>query len=147
MPPKIGVCLLAYPLLLPLCYKKIHVFDANLQKRLLLQYKRNSKIKSEEFAKFVANKKALITIIFGQCDEATKTKIALRATYAVNRQVGRLIKFLKQLHTVCFGSDDGGLSYGHYKQVVVVKLLTNFSNNKLQTLMATKKKSRLNMIP
>ena len=45
--------------------QKTHVFDANLQKRLLLQYKRNSKIKYEEYAKFLADKKALITIIFG----------------------------------------------------------------------------------
>ena len=33
--------------------------------RLLSQYKRSSKIKSEEYAKFVADKKALITIVFG----------------------------------------------------------------------------------
>ena len=32
--------------------------------------------------------------------------------------------------SVCFGSDDGGLSYGPYKQVVVVKSINNYSNNK-----------------
>ena len=80
--------------------QKSHVFDANLQKWLLLQYKQNSKIKSEEYAKFVANKKALITIIFGQCDEATNTKISLEATYTADRQVGNLIEFIKRLPTV-----------------------------------------------
>ena len=54
------------------------------------------------YAKFVANKEALITIIFGQFDEATKTEIALGATYAVDRQAGNLVKFMKQLRTVCF---------------------------------------------
>ena len=55
--------------------EQTHVFDANLQKELLLEYKRNSKNKSQEYAKFLTDKKALITTIFGQCDEATKTKI------------------------------------------------------------------------
>ena len=101
------------------CDAKTHVFDANFQKQLLSGYKRKSKIKSEEYAKFVANKKSLIAIIFGECDEATKTKIALWATYTANRQAGNLIEFSKQLGTVCFGSDDGVLSYGPYEQVVV----------------------------
>ena len=68
-------------------------------------------------------------IIFGQCDEATKTKIALRATYIVDRQAENFIKFIKQLHTVCFGGDDGGLSYGPYEQVVAVKSMNNYINN------------------
>ena len=42
-----------------------HVFDTTLQKELLSEYKRNSKIKSQEYSKFLANKKTLITIIFG----------------------------------------------------------------------------------
>ena len=46
-------------------------------------------------------------------------------------QIGRIIEFLNQLNTVCFGDDDGGLSYAPYKQVVAVKLLNNFSNSKL----------------
>ena len=44
--------------------EQTHVFDANLQKELLLEYKRDSKNKSQEYAKFLANKKALITIKF-----------------------------------------------------------------------------------
>ena len=72
----------------------------------------------------------MITIIFGQCDKATKTKNALGTNYIADHQAGRLIKFLKQLCTVCFGSNDGGLSYALYKQVVAVKLLNNYSNNK-----------------
>ena len=59
---------------------KKHDFDTNLQKQLLSEHKRKSKIKSEEYAKFIADKKALITIIFGQCNEATKTKISLGKT-------------------------------------------------------------------
>ena len=82
------------------CGTKTHVFDANLQKHLPLQYKRSSKIKSEEYTKFLADKKALITIIFRQYDEATKTKIAFRETYAADRQARLLVKFLNQLRTV-----------------------------------------------
>ena len=58
-----------------------------------------------------------------------KTKISFRATYTADHQAGRLIEFLKQLHTICFGSDDGGLSYAPYKQVVAVKSLKNYSND------------------
>ena len=47
----------------------------------------------------------------------------------MDRRVGSLIVFLEQLHTVCFGSDDGYLSYGSYKQVVAVKLMDNCTNN------------------
>ena len=71
----------------PVCYqmmKQTHIFDANLQKELLMEYKRNSKNKSQEYAKFLVDKKALITILFGQYDEATKNKITLGATYAVD---------------------------------------------------------------
>ena len=84
----------------------------------------------QEYSKFLADKKALITIIFGQYDEATKTKIALGATYLADRQAGRLRDFFEQICTVCFSSDDGGLSYRPYKQVVAVKSMNNFSNNK-----------------
>ena len=81
----------------PACFEmmeRTHVFDTNLQKELLSEYKRDSKNKSQEYSKFLADKKALITIILGQCDEATNTKIALERTYAADRQAGRLIEFL-----------------------------------------------------
>ena len=110
--------------------ERTHVFDANLQKEFLLEYKRDSKNKSQEYTKFLADKKALIRVIFRQCDETTKTKISLGATYAANRQAGRLIEFRKQLCTVCFSSDDGDLSYAPYKEVVAVKSTNNFSNSK-----------------
>ena len=109
--------------------EQTHVFDANLQKQLLPEYKRKSKNTSLEYTKFLADKKALITIIFGQCNEAIKTKIALSTTYAVDHREGKLINFIKRLQTVCFGGDDGGLSYGPYKQVVVIELMNNYTNN------------------
>ena len=90
--------------------EQTHVFNANLQKELLSEYKRNSKNKSQADAKFLADKKALITILFGHCDKATKTKIVLGATYAADHQAGRLSACIKRMHTVCFGDDDGGLS-------------------------------------
>ena len=74
--------------------EQTHVFDTNIQKQLLSEYKRNSKNKSLEYAKFLADKKALTTLIFGQCNEATKTKIALGTTYTVDRKEGNLINFI-----------------------------------------------------
>ena len=63
-----------------------YIFDAILQKELLSEYKRNSNNKSQEYTKFLEDKKTLIMILFGQCDEATKTEIALRETYAADLQ-------------------------------------------------------------
>ena len=55
----------------PVTYQVTIVIEANLQKQLLSEYERNSKNKSQEYNKFLADKKSLITILFGQCDEAT----------------------------------------------------------------------------
>ena len=87
------------------------VTDANLQKKLLTEYKRNSKNKFKEYTKFLADKKSLITILYGQYDETTQTKIALGDTYTADRDVRRLLAFIKRMHTICFGGDDSGLSY------------------------------------
>ena len=87
--------------------QKTHIFNANLQKQLLSNFDQNFKIKAQEHSKFVADKKVSITIIFGQCNKATKTKIALRATYNANRQARNFIGILKTVRTVYFGSDNG----------------------------------------
>ena len=105
------------------------VTNANLQKQLLLEYKRNFKNKSQEYNKFLLDKKSLITILFGQCDETTQTKISLGDTYAEYRDAGRLLAFIQQMRTVYFVGDDGGLSYGPYKQVVAIKSLNTYTNN------------------
>ena len=105
------------------------VINANLQNQLLLEYKRNSRKKSQEYAKFLADKKSLITILFRQCDEATHTKISLGATYTEDRDAERLLPFIQRMSTVCFGGEDGVLSYGPYKQVVAIKSLNTYTNN------------------
>ena len=51
--------------------EQTHVTEANLQKELLSEHKRNSKNKSKKYTKFLTDKKSLITILFEQCDEAT----------------------------------------------------------------------------
>ena len=109
-----------------------HNYDANFYKQLLSDFEQEFKIKSKEYSKFIANKKAsiLMTIIYGLCNEATKTRINLGGTYKIDCQDGNLIELLKQALIVCFRSNDGGLSFGHYNQVVVVKLMNNYSNNK-----------------
>ena len=71
-----------------------------------------------------------MTIIFRQCNKATKTKISFRATYNADCQAGNIIEFLKRVRTVCFRSDNGGLSFGPYKQNVAVESMNNYSNNK-----------------
>ena len=105
------------------------VTKANLQKQLLLEYKRNSKNKSQEYSKFLRDKKSLITILFGQCDGATQTEIALGDNYIEDCNDGRLLAFIERLCAICFGGDNSGLSYAPYKQVVAVKSLNTYTNN------------------
>ena len=107
------------------------VTNANLQKQLLSEYERNSKNKSQEYSKFLQDKKALCTIIYLQCDEATQTEIALGDNYTEDRNEGRLLAFIERLRSICFGSNDGGLSYPPYKQVVAIKSLNTYINNKV----------------
>ena len=68
-----------YPAIIRLV-QKTHVFNANLQKQLMSDFNQKSKVKSQEQSKFIAGKKALMTIIYGQYGKATMTKIALRRT-------------------------------------------------------------------
>ena len=69
-----------------------------------------------------------MTIIYGQCNDATRTEIALSADYKIICRDVELIRFLEIVRKVCYGSDNGGLSFKPYKNVVVVKSLNNFSN-------------------
>ena len=108
-----------------------HIFNPNLHKQLLSDYDQKSKLKVQEWSELTANKKSLMTIIFRQCNNATRTKIALGLNYKTNCEDEELINFLTRLQTFCYGSDDGGLSFKLYKNVVAVKSLNNFSNAKL----------------
>ena len=77
---------------------------------------------------FYADKKALMTIIYGQCDDATRTEISIGARYKNIRNDAEIINFLALVRKVCFGSNDGGLSFKPYKITVAIKSLNNFTN-------------------
>ena len=77
--------------------EKTHVFYKNIQKQLLVKYEQKSKVKSQEWSKLVSDKKSLIITIFRQCDEATRTKIALGTSYAANCDAGNLINFFHKI--------------------------------------------------
>ena len=70
--------------------KKTQVLDTNLQKQLLSDFEQRSKIKSQEYSKFITDKKALITIIYGHYNKAIQTKIVLRRTFDVGCQAGNM---------------------------------------------------------
>ena len=113
--------------------------------KLLSEYKRNSKNKSQEYSKFVQDKKSLCTILYGKCSEATQTEFALPDNYTEDRDEGRLLAFIERLRAICFGGDDDGLSYPLYKQVVVIKSLNIYTDKEVMTPMVSKSKSRSSM--
>ena len=77
--------------------KKTIITNSNLQKQLLSKYNQEFKLKSQEWAKLKADKMAVITIVYGQCNDASQTKIALDSDYKTNCKDGNLIKFLKKV--------------------------------------------------
>ena len=71
-----------------------------------------------------------MTIVYRQCDNALQTEIALDPNYKTNCKDGNLINFLTRLQTVCYGSNNRGLSFKSYNNVMAVKPLNNFTNLK-----------------
>ena len=63
--------------------------------------------------------------------EAIQTEIALGVNYAEDRDNGRLLAFIERVRAICFGGDNGGLSFPPYKKVVAVKSLNTYTNNKV----------------
>ena len=120
-----GVCVLRTEI-----QQKSHIFAPNLQNQLLLDYNQKSKLKLQEWSKLTADKKSLMNIIYGQCNNATRTEITLGTNYETICEDGELMNFLTILRTVCYGSDNLGFSFKPYKNVVVVNSLKNFSNAK-----------------
>ena len=109
---------------------KTHVFNANLQRQLLSEYNIKSKINSQKWAKLTADKKALTTIICGQCNDTPITELALGTNYEADCDAGNLINFLQRLNIISYECNDDGLSHKPYKIAVAVKLLHNYSNPK-----------------
>ena len=96
-----------------------------------MEYERDSKNKSQEYSKFLRDKKSLMTILFGQCDEATQTEISLGDNYTEDRDERRLLAFIEQLCAICFGGNNGGLTFPPYRQVVAIKSLNTYINNEV----------------
>ena len=71
-----------------------------------------------------------MTIICGQCSNASLSELALEANYATNCDDGNIINFLHRLEVICYESNNGGLSHKPYKIAVTVKVLHNYTNLK-----------------
>ena len=77
------------------------IFNPNIQEQVQLNYSQELKLKLQEWNKFIANKKSLMTIIPNQYNEATRAKITLGSFYEDNFEAGELMKFLARVHTIC----------------------------------------------
>ena len=71
------------------------IFNSNPQEQhQCLDYNQESNVKSQEWDDLLANKKSIMKIILGQCDEDTRARIALDSSDEYNMKIGELIKFL-----------------------------------------------------
>ena len=91
--------------------QQTNVFDANPQKELLSEFEQDSKIKPQEYSKFLAGKKTLITIIFRQCNETTKNKL-----------------FSKRIKLRTTKQEDSSSSSSDYTQLVLVATSVAYHN-------------------
>ena len=101
--------------------KRTNIHNPNLQKQLLSEHDMKSKLELQEWYKLTTDKKALMTIIYGQCDDATRTEISIGARYKDICDDAEIINFLALVQKVCFGSNDGGLSFKPHKITVAIK--------------------------
>ena len=107
---------------------KTRIFNENWYKWLTSEYETKHRFKQLDWHKYTANKKVVLTLVFGQCNEAILTKYALGTIYEVNHKVGNLVNFFQQLRFICYQNNNSGLSYTLYKGVITTKLLLNFTN-------------------
>ena len=82
--------------------EKTHIFDPNLQKQLLSEHDIQCKLKLSEWSKVLADKRSLMAIIYGQCDNAIRTKRALDTDYKIICTNAQLIRFLRLVRKVCY---------------------------------------------
>ena len=100
---------------------KTHIFDENIQKELTSKYEMQKRLKLTEWHKYTTNKKAIITLVSRQHDEATLTKLALGTIYGANCNIWNIVNFFDELQVVYYQINDGGES-------LQFKLLHNFTN-------------------
>ena len=63
--------------------KRTNVFNPNLQKELLSEHDMNTKLKLQRWSKLLADKRSLKTIIYRQCNDATRTETAFGDDYEI----------------------------------------------------------------
>ena len=108
------------PVLLVQKWSRSLLFESDLQEKVLSNYVRESKLNLQERDDIITGNKSLMTIIFEQCNDVTRTKISLSAFYKANHEARALIKFLTRVLTVCNGSYNGGLLFS--PQVAKIKI-------------------------
>ena len=106
------------------------VVDPELKEQLLGEWKTTKKYQDIRWNKCQEDKKKLITLIRGQLDEGTVNELEISPGYSKAVEDGDIVKIMSNLRTICFGDDDGGLSYKPYKAAIAVKSLCNFKSPK-----------------
>ena len=76
-------------------------------------------MKLQEQNKLIPDKKSVMTIIFNQCNKATRAEIVLGSSYEDNSEAGELIKFLVRVCTACNETNDAKVLFSS----MVTKLL------------------------
>ena len=114
----------------PVMCDKVIITDQPLCDSKMKEYDRKNKYEHTRWNKCQEDKSALITIIHGQLDDGTKNNLELSPEYEKAVVNADLVTVIKILRKICYGTDDGGMSFKPYKATVAVKSLNNFTNPK-----------------
>ena len=93
----------------------------------MVEYEHERKEKKKKWAKLQEQKRSMITVIHGQLDDDTLQELELSPGFIKAQKDGDIVQIMKNLHDICHGGDDGGLSHRLYKVVGQLKSLLNFT--------------------
>ena len=110
----------------PIMRKRMVVVDPEKKEELLEKWSETRKHETKKLNKCQDDKKSLVTFIRGQLDEGTTNELELSPEYEKALKDGDVVKIISNLRTICYGNDDGGLSYRPYKAVIAAKGLTTY---------------------
>ena len=88
--------------------ESLPIFNPNLQEQSQLNYNQESKMKIQKWNRLIADKKSAMIIILNQCNENTKTEIALSSSYKDNLEAAQQTRHTVQnsrnaqyIHCIC----------------------------------------------
>ena len=113
----------------PIMVDKEIITNQYLMNLALGKYDRERKEKEKKWNNCQRDKKSVITVIRGQLDDDTLAELELSTGYELASENADIVTILNNLKAICFGGDDGGISFKPMSCMIAIKSLHNFVNH------------------